>query len=569
VDQLKDVLLPDIGDIATAEVVEILVAVGERIVHEQSLLTLETDKASVEIPAPVSGVVHQICVKLGDQIGAGTLIMTVSDQDHSARPEPSAAPMMDSDDVPARLITDEKTPDKATPVRSADQEQSDHEAALVTIRLPDIGDFHDIPVVEILVQSGDTVAIDQSLLTLESDKATMEIPAAQAGVIQDILVQVGDRINQGDALLTLKPTASVLMNTEELVHSAAEEVEFAQAPNAATKISEDNAVPGEAPWRKAPVLPRPADMASIAHGRIPHASPSVRRFARELGVDLGQVRGSARKGRILKEDVQAFVKRALASGSRGDSAPSGWPAQLFASPEIDFSKFGPIDVQPLSRIKRLSGQHLQRCWVSIPHVTQFDDVDITALDEFRQQHNANATPETKLTLMPFVLKAVAGALEQMPILKASLAPDAEHLVYKQYCHLGVAVDTPNGLLVPVIRDVHEKGLQTLAHELRALSVKARTGKLLPGDMQGGVFSISSLGGIGGRAFTPIVNAPEVAILGLSRATYQPVWDGNQFVPRLLLPLALSYDHRVVDGADGARFITCVGQLLADIRRLLL
>ena len=316
------------------------------------------------------------------------------------------------------------------------------------------------------------------------------------------------------------------------------------------------------------MLPRPADMAAIARGRKPHASPTVRRFARELGVDLALVKGSGPKGRILRDDVQNFVKRAL---SEGAPAPTGaLPFALPAAPEIDFSRFGPVDEQPLPRIKGISGRHLHRCWISVPHVTQFDEADITELEAFRKAQKADAERAgVRLTFLPFLLKATGTALTRMPLLKASLSADGERLIQKQYTHIGVAVDTPNGLMVPVVRDVDKKGVYDLARELMALSQKARDGKLLPGDMQGGCFSISSLGGIGGRAFTPIVNSPEVAILGVSRSKMQPVWDGQSFAPRLMLPLSLSYEHRVVDGADSARFTTLLGGLLGDIRQLLL
>jgi len=327
-------------------------------------------------------------------------------------------------------------------------------------------------------------------------------------------------------------------------------------------------MPGEKERARAPILPRPADMAAIASGRTPHASPAVRRFARELGVDLQQVKGSGPKGRILKGDVQGFVKQALTQGIA--PAATGAPFQLPAAPAVDFAKFGPVETVPLSRIKRLSGAHLHRCWLAIPHVTQFDEADITDLDAFRKaQKDAAETKGIKLTFLPLLLKAVAHALVTMPNLKASLTTDGEGLVLKQYTHIGIAVDTPNGLVVPVVRDVDQKGVYQLASELGELSDKARAGKLLPGDMQGGCFSVSSLGGIGGTAFTPIVNAPEVAILGVSRAAIKPVWDGAAFAPRLMLPLSLSYDHRVVDGAEGARFTRLLGELLGDIRRVLL
>ncbi len=461
-------------------------------------------------------------------------------------------------------------------------------AEQIEIPLPDIGDFADIPVVEVLVKIGDSVEVDQSIVTLESEKATMEIPSPAAGTVTAVHIKAGDKVNQGDLLLTLEGAAQTA-SADAPDAPSAEEAEAAQAPAASAKpdsrppqaapsasgqgsqATSTSRAPGEAERRKAPILPRPADMQAIASGRTPHASPAIRRFARELGVDLAQVKGSGRKGRILKDDVQAYVKKTLTAGGP-TAAVGGMPFQLPVAPEVDFSKFGAVETQPLSRIKKLSGTHLHRAWLSVPHVTQFDEADITELEAFRKgQKQAAEQAGVKLTLMPFLMKAVAGALAQMPTLKASLSPDGEHLILKHYTHIGVAVDTPNGLVVPVIRDVDKKGLFEIARELIAVSGKARDGKLLPGDMQGGVFSISSLGGIGGTAFTPIVNAPEVAILGVSRTEMKPVWNGdsNSFEPRLMLPLSLSYDHRVVDGADGVRFTTLLASLLSDIRRLLL
>jgi pyruvate dehydrogenase E2 component (dihydrolipoamide acetyltransferase) len=457
-------------------------------------------------------------------------------------------------------------------------------ATIEDVLLPDIGDFTDVEIIEILIAPGDRIEPEQSLLTLESDKATMEIPSPLGGQVTEVNVKVGERVGLGHLLLRVDTDHTGAAPAADTPASAAEQVEAPmperqQAPPATTTTPErpqDTAAttpasraPGEAERRKAPVLPRPADMQAIASGRTAHASPAVRRFARELGVDLAQVKGSGRKGRILKDDVQGYVKKTLSAGGP-PAAAGGMPFQLPAAPEVDFSKFGETETQPLARIKKLSGTHLHRAWLSVPHVTQFDEADITELEAFRKsQKQAAEQAGVKLTFMPFLMKAVAGALAQMPTLKASLSPDGEHLILKHYTHLGVAVDTPNGLVVPVIRDVDKKGLFEIAGELMALSAKAREGKLLPGDMQGGVFSISSLGGIGGTAFTPIVNAPEVAILGVSRTETKPVWNGDSFQPRLMLPLSLSYDHRVVDGADGVRFTTLLASLLADIRRLLL
>ena len=562
---VEDVLLPDIGDFPEVEVIEILVAPGDRIDAEQSLLTLESDKASLEIPSPIAGTVQAIKVAVGDKIKQGSLLATIETDDASAGV--AAAPA-------ETVTTTSGSPQSeaaASPEPTTAAQVTKPEAAAaneIAVRLPDIGDFADIPIIEILVGPGDSVEVDQSILTLESDKATMEIPCPVAGTVQSVAVKVGDTLNQGDLILTLLSTARSQAGAADADNSA-EELEAPQAPAATPKPDAPVRVPGEAERRKAPVLPRPADMAAIARGRTPHASPAVRRFARELGVDLGQVKGSGRKGRVVKDDVQAYVKQMLSTGAAPPAA-AGLPFQLPAAPAVDFAKFGEVETQPLSRIQRLSGAHLHRCWLSVPHVTQFDEADITELEAFRTGQKAAAEKAgVKLTFMPFLLKAVACALARMPTLKASLAPDGEGLILKHYTHFGVAVDTPNGLVVPVLRDVDKKGVFDLARELMELSAKARDGKLLPGDMQGGVFSISSLGGIGGIAFTPIVNAPEVAILGVSRSEMKPVWDGEQFVPRLMLPLSLSYDHRVVDGAEGVRFTTLLSGLLADIRRLLL
>ena len=556
---LEDILVPDIGDFAGVEVIEILVKPGDRIEAEQSLLTLESDKATMEIPAPKAGVVREIKVRIGDTIAAGDLILTLEAGDAGADPVPvlTKAP---EPVAPAPALARASAPAPVAEVPASRGTEA------VAIALPDVGDFHDIPVIEVLISPGDHVEAEQSVLTLESDKATMEIPVPRAGVVKEITVKPGDKVNRGDLLFTLIPDTNT--GTGEVPGTAAEDAEAAPAPvPVATPQKSGGRQPGEKERARAPIVPRPADMAAIATGRTPHASPAVRRFARELGVDLQRVKGSGPKGRILKGDVQGFVKQALTQG--GAVAP-GSPFPLPAAPAVDFARFGPVETVPLSRIKRLSGAHLHRCWLGIPHVTQFDEADITELDGFRKaQKDAAAASGIKLTFLPLLLKAAAHALVAMPSLKASLTPDGEGLVLKQYTHIGVAVDTPNGLVVPVVRDVDQKGVYQLARELGALSDKARAGKLLPGDMQGGCFSISSLGGISGTAFTPIVNAPEVAILGVSRAVMKPVWDGAAFAPRLMVPLSLSYDHRVVDGAEGARFTRLLGELLGDIRRVLL
>jgi pyruvate dehydrogenase E2 component (dihydrolipoamide acetyltransferase) len=440
--------------------------------------------------------------------------------------------------------------------------------------IPDIGDFDTVEIIEILVSEGDRVTVEESLLTLESDKATMEIPSPYTGEVKRLLVKVGDRVKEGDKILVIEAEASEQKEEREEESTpipAAEEVEAVQAPvpspneEPVSASEQPPRLPGEKETRVPPV---PAGFVESGGQGTPHASPSVRRFARELGVDLSLIKGSGPKERILKEDVQSFVKRSLRQGEGAATARS--PFEMPAGPEVDYSRFGEVETAVLNRIKKISGAHLHRCWLSVPHVTQFDEADITDLEAFRKtQKEAAAQRSIRLTLMPFLMKAVATALNHMPIFNAALSTDGESLIYRKYVNIGVAVDTPNGLVVPVIRDVDQKGLFQLAAELMSLSDKAREGKLAPADMQGGCFSISSLGGIGGTAFTPIVNAPEVAILGVSRSTMQPVWDGDAFQPRLILPLSLSYDHRVIDGADGVRFTTYLSSLLGDIRHLLL
>ncbi len=427
-------------------------------------------------------------------------------------------------------------------------------ANLKEITLPDIGDFKDVEVIEVLVSAGDTISADDSLITLESDKASMEIPSPSAGVIKEVKVQVGDTINQGDLLVILD---------EE---TAPEETAPVAPPKPVDSAPHPPPpAPGEKKAKPLPVAPTQDDMPS----RKAHASPAVRRFARELGVDLGQVKGTAPKGRITKEDVQNFVKSSLAGGGAATAAAGGSLA-LPSMPAVDFSKFGETEEVELGRIKKISGAHLHRSWITVPHVTQFDEADITELEAFRKAQKDEALKQdVRLTFMPFLMKACEAALREFPEVNASLSPDGDKLILKKYVHIGVAVDTPNGLVVPVIRDVDRKGVYDLARELMEISAKAREGKLGPADMQGGCFTISSLGGIGGTQFTPIVNAPEVAILGVSRAAMKPVWNGKKFEPRLVMPFSLSYDHRVIDGAQGVRFTTYLAGLLSDIRRLVL
>ena len=441
------------------------------------------------------------------------------------------------------------------------------------IKVPDIGSHGNVPVIEVLVKVGDTVAKDQGLVTLESDKATMEVPATVAGVVQSLAVKLGDEVSTGHvvAIIETSGAAAAPAATPKPAAAAAPAVVAAPAPTPAVAAPSAPApapvVEVASPTRTPPVA---FDASALMPDQVPYASPVVRRFARELGVDLTQVKGSERKGRISKEDVQNFVKAALAGGGAARAAGGGGGLNLLPWPVVDFAKFGPVETKPLSRIKKISGANLARNWAMIPHVTQFDNADITELEALRVQLNKESEKAgVKLTMLAFLVKAVVAALKKFPDFNASLDASGENLTLKQYFHVGFAADTPNGLVVPVLKDADKKGVIEIAQESGELAKKAREGKLGPADMQGGCFSISSLGGIGGTAFTPIVNAPEVAILGVSKSSIQPVWDGKAFQPRLLLPLSLSYDHRVIDGAAAARFTAYLGQVLADMRRVLL
>ncbi|MBI2749076.1 MAG: dihydrolipoyllysine-residue acetyltransferase, partial [Burkholderiales bacterium] len=527
-----------IGDFKDVEVIELLVKPGDAVVKEQSLITLESDKATMEIPSPQAGLVKELVVKLGDKVSEGSLILRLEDGGAKAEAVSAAAPL-------AAAPPPQPSPSKA-----------------LTVRVPDIGDFKEVEVIELLVKPGDAVVKEQSLITLESDKATMEIPSPAAGIVQSLVVKLGDKVSEGSPVLVLAGAQAQADQTPSPAPPAA------PPPSVATGGIE-GAVPAPVHGRPVPREPRDAIVST------PHASPSVRLFARELGVDLGRVQGSGPKGRILKEDVQAFVKGAIAGKAGAPPAaevkPGGaLPFSLPAWPEVDFAKFGPVEVKPLSRIQKLSGPNLHRNWISIPHVTQFEEADITDLEAFRKENTAITEKQGfKLTMLAFLIKACVTALRQHPQFNASLDKAGENLVIKKYFHIGVAVDTPEGLVVPVIRDADRKGVFDLARELAEVSRLARERKLKPGDMQGGTFSISSLGGIGGTAFTPIINAPEVAILGVAKSHMRPVWTGKEFAPRLMLPLALSYDHRVIDGASAARFTAYLANVLSDIRRTLL
>ena len=562
--ELKQALVPDIGDYHDVPVIEVLVAVGDRVQKDQGLVTLESDKATLEVPSSVAGVVKELKVKIGDTLSQGALVALIEADDGAAAQAAAPAPAA-----------------KAAPAAAAPAPAKTAAAAggLVEARVPDIGDYHDVPVIELLVSVGDTVKKDQGLVTLESDKATMEVPSSVSGVVKEIKVKVGDTLSQG-ALVALVESAEASVPVETPASETGTQVpptaEAAEVPDrlAARDIAQEEAAP--APSAGAPsVPPVKFDADAVLPGKVPYASPMVRVFARELGVDLMQVKGSEKAGRITREDVQRYVKAALSGGAPvagGAAVPAGGGLNLLPWPKVDFVKFGEVDVQPLSRIKKISGANLARNWAMIPHVTQFEQADITALEDLRVQLNKEhekAKDGIKLTMLAFLIKASAAALKQFPEFNASLDAAGENLTLKKYFHIGFAADTPNGLVVPVIRDVDRKGVNQIAQETGELAKKARDGKLGPADMQGGCFSISSLGGIGGTAFTPIVNAPEVAILGVSKSSIQPVWDGAQFQPRLMLPLSLSYDHRVIDGALAARFAVFLAQVLADMRRVLL
>ncbi len=544
---MSQVVVPDIGDFKDVEVIEVLVKPGDAVSKEQSLITLESDKATMEIPSPAAGVVKELKVKMGDKVSQGTLILVL---DSKAEPAAKEAPKPEQKAAPA-----------AAPAAKAASAGNAASSSAHTVPVPDIGDFKEVEVIEVLVKPGDTVTKEQSLITLESDKATMEIPSPSAGVVKDVKVKVGDKVAKGTPIL-------VLDSKDEAASEITAEAPKPSPPKAAAAPASAPAPIAAAPAPR-PVPREPQEEAATK----PHASPSVRKFARELGVDLTKLRGSGPKGRILHSDVQAFVKGVLQgapASAPAAKAGGALPFNLPPWPEIDFAKFGPVEVKPLSRIQKLSGPYLHRNWISIPHITQFDESDITDLEAFRKAQTVETEKKGfKLTMLAFMIKACVTALRQYPVFNSSLDKSGESIVIKKYFHIGVAVDTPGGLVVPVVRDADRKGVFDLAHELSDISKLARDGKLKPGDMQGGTFSISSLGGIGGTAFTPIINAPEVAILGVSRGATRPVWNGKEFAPRLMLPLSLSYDHRVIDGATAARFSTYLVSVLSDIRKLIL
>ena len=548
--------VPDIGDFKEVEVIEVLVAVGDTIKAEQSLITVESDKASMEIPASTGGVVKSISVKVGDKVAEGSVVLEVEAAD--AAPAAKEAPKAEAPQAEAP-----KQAAAAAPAAKAEAAAPAARSGPVEIEVPDIGDFKEVEVIEVMVAVGDTIKAEQSLITVESDKASMEIPASQGGVVKEVKVKVGDKVAKGSVVVVVEGSAPAAAPAAQA--DAAPARSEAPAPKAQAPAAPAAPAVGSRP-APAAVL----EDANLKPGQLPHASPSVRKFARELGVNLSKVKGTGPKDRITADDVRAFVKQALAAGpvaAAGGSA-DGAALGLLPWPKVDFTKFGPVEAKPLSRIKKISGANLHRNWVMIPHVTNNDEADITDLEALRVTLNKeNEKSGIKVTMLAFLIKAVVAALKKFPEFNASL--DGDNLVLKQYYHIGFAADTPNGLVVPVIRDADKKGILQIAQEMTDLSKKAREGKISPADMQGGCFSISSLGGIGGTSFTPIINAPEVAILGVSRSSHKPVWDGKQFVPRLIVPLSLSYDHRVIDGAAAARFNAYLGALLADFRRIAL
>ncbi|MFP8439621.1 pyruvate dehydrogenase complex dihydrolipoyllysine-residue acetyltransferase [Klebsiella aerogenes] len=525
----KEVHVPDIGG-DEVEVTEIMVKVGDTIAAEQSLITVEGDKASMEVPAPFAGTVKEIKINTGDKVSTGSLIMIFE----VAGAAPAAAPAQAA------------APAAAAPAAAA---------GVKDVNVPDIGG-DEVEVTEVMVKVGDKVAAEQSLITVEGDKASMEVPAPFAGTVKEIKISTGDKVSTGSLIMVFE------------VEGAAPAAAPAQAAAPASAAAPAPAQKAAAPAAKAEGKTEFAENEAYVH-----ATPLIRRLAREFGVNLAKVKGTGRKGRILREDVQAYVKEAV---KRAESAPAaaaggGLPGML-PWPKVDFSKFGEIEEVELGRIQKISGANLSRNWVMIPHVTHFDKTDITDLEAFRKQQNAEAEKrklDVKFTPVVFIMKAVAAALEQMPRFNSSLSEDGQRLTLKKYINIGVAVDTPNGLVVPVFKDVNKKSITELSRELTTISKKARDGKLTAGEMQGGCFTISSIGGLGTTHFAPIVNAPEVAILGVSKSAMEPVWNGKEFVPRLMLPISLSFDHRVIDGADGARFITIINNTLSDIRRLVM
>ncbi|ATZ72796.1 dihydrolipoyllysine-residue acetyltransferase [Idiomarina sp. X4] len=577
--------VPDVGG-EEVEVIEILVSEGDTVEQEDGIVTVESDKASMDIPASSGGKIVELKVKEGDTISEGDVLAIVeaagdsgSSDDEEEKEDEKAEEDGKSDDK-----DDEKSSESEGDSKEEEKEESSEPkkkssggSKVIDVEVPDIGDEEDVEIIEVLVSKGDSVAEEDGLITLETDKATMDVPCPQDGEIEEMLVSVGDKVSQGSVIAKLKVSEGADDSDDSSDESDKEEApkEQSKSDDADKKESKGDSGSSAKPSgeRQPPVPDHPSQRSGRKEG-ILHASPAVRRVAREFGVDLSQVKGSGPKNRILKEDVQDFVKYELSrpKAVAGATGQGGGGLQVIDPPKVDFSKFGEVEEVQLSRIQRKSGPNLHRNWVTIPHVTQFDEADITELEKFRKAENEVAKKQDlgfKITPLVFIMKACAKALREFPTFNSSLSESGESLYMKKYVHIGIAVDTPNGLVVPVIRDVDKKGIYELSEELVEISSKARDGKLKAADMQGGCFSISSLGGIGGTAFTPIVNAPDVAILGVSRNEMKPKWNGKEFEPRLTLPLSLSYDHRVIDGAEAARFTAYLSGVLGDIRKLVL
>ena len=551
---LVEVKVPDIGDFDEVAVIELLVKPGDSVKAEQSLITVESDKASMEIPSSHAGVVKELKVALGDKVSEGSVVLLIEAEGEGAEAAPAAA-------APAAVAAPESAP---APVAAPAASAATVATGRIDVHVPDIGDFKDVAVIEVFVKPGDAIKLEQSLITVESDKASMEIPSSAAGVLKELKVKVGDTVNIGDLLAVLEGATAAPVSAA-VAPAAAPVAEAAPAPAAASAAV------------AAPAAPAHNPTATPAVG-LPHASPSVRKFARELGVPLAEVTGTGLKGRITAQDIQKFTQLVMSGATQTKAQAAKAPAQgaggggselgLIPWPKVDFAKFGPVERKEMSRIKKISGANLLRNAVMIPAVTNHDDADITDLEAFRVSTNKeNEKSGIKVTMLAFLIKACVAALKKFPEFNSSLDGDA--LIYKQYWHIGFAADTPNGLVVPVIKDADKKGVLQISQEMGELAKKARDGKLGPADMSGATFTISSLGGIGGRYFTPIINAPEVAILGVCKSQMEPVWNGKEFVPRLMLPLSLTWDHRVIDGAAAARFNAYLGQILSDFRRVLL
>jgi len=549
---IEKILVPDVGG-DEVEVIEICFAVGDNLEADEGILTVETDKASMDIPAPFAGELVALTVSVGDKIKEGDVIAEMKSA--AAGGDSSEAPAAAEAEAPASAEPETKVEapvaEQSAPVAPASSE-------VIDVAVPDIGEDGEVDVIDVLVAVGDVIEAEDGLITLETDKATMDVPSSHAGTVKEVFISTGDKVKQGSIVMKLETSSGAPV--------------VAEAPVAAPEKAEV-AVPAPAAKKAAPVPHHP--QVGLTNAGSIYTSPSIRRLAREFGVDLTAVKGSGRKGRILKEDVQSYVKYELSrpKANAGSSVAAGEGGlQVVSAKQIDFAKFGEIETKALTRIQKISGPFLHRNWVTIPHVTQFDEADITDVEAFRKEQNVICEKQKlgfKITPLVFILKAAADALRAFPVFNSSLSEDGESLILKKYIHIGVAVDTPNGLVVPVVRDVDQKGIHQLSRELLEISMKARDGKLKAADMQGGCFTISSLGGIGGTAFTPIVNAPEVAILGVSKSEMKPKWNGKDFEPKLMLPLSMSYDHRVIDGALAARFTVHLASVMSDIRKLIL